>query len=116
MFYDLDFSFDKLTLFYTEPVLLEQFIPHYFEFHSSPIVENSSNFQLSDIYSISFFDFNRSAIIIELTIEDLNHIKNITVLATSIQNTFISQIRGAVTDFAGNEAISIDSLQPLQVQ
>ena len=95
--------------------MIEQFIPQYLELHSSPVIENRSTYQLGGISSISFIDSNQSAISIGLTSEDLNHVKNLTVLATSLENTFISQVRGAVTDPAGNQATAVDALQPLQV-
>ena len=116
MYFDLDLSLNELTLFYTEVVLLEPFISNSFSLHSSAVVDtNRYNFQLTQPDSVSYLDSNRSTITLKIHLEDLYQIQNLTLLATSSQNTFLSQIRGAVIDVAENEVLSVTPLQPLQV-
>ncbi|KAI6655294.1 hypothetical protein LOD99_2129 [Oopsacas minuta] len=116
MFFDLDLSLNTLSLFYTEQVLLDSFIPNFYTLHSSTIFDNGTNFQFTQSDSVSSFYLNRSAIIMNIIQDDFNQISNYTDLATSSQNTFISQIRGAVIDVAENEVLPILQPQPLQVR
>ena len=115
MYFDFDLSLNILTLFYTEVVLLDPFMTNSFSLHSSTVVSNRFNFQFTQPNSVLYLDSNRSTITLKMFIDDLYIIQNLTLLATSSQNTFLSQNRGAVVDTAENEVLSITPLQPLQV-
>ena len=115
MYFDFDLSLNILTLFFTEAVLLDPFITNFFSLHSTTVDTNRFDFQFTQTVSVSYLDSNRSAIIMKIYFEDLYQIQNLTLLATSSQNTFLSQNRGAVIDLAENEVLSITPLQPLQV-
>ena len=114
LYFDLDLTSDMLTLYYSEQVQISSLIINYIELFSAINETNRSSFQLTNATYVSISP-NMSVIEIGLANEDLYVIKNITNLATSMHNTFLSLQRGSIVDLIGNEAVSIALQNPIQV-
>ena len=63
--------------------------------------------------SSSTWDRNLSVQLIRLSTEDLNELKQLLLLATDVNNTYISLEVGGISDVFGNPVIEVNTTHPL---
>ncbi|MDA8002435.1 MAG: hypothetical protein MPL62_14245, partial [Alphaproteobacteria bacterium] len=102
--FDLDLNIGLLILEFTEPVAVLH--PSTITLQSSPTA-NSTSYTLTGGALLS--EPSAASLQVVLTVEDLNNIKALTDLATSVGNTFLSHTLNLTADYALNEVFPVSS-------
>ena len=101
--FDLDLTAETLTLFFSETVRVDTF-------NHTQVTLLGVNSSYSLVNSTTVDHGDEPILIVNLTRIDLNEIKRITTLATSIADTFISITNVTVEDMNENRVNEIESL------
>ena len=112
MFY-LDFTAETLTLFFNETVDRATL-----DVTQITLCDTNSSSTANMTYTLTdastSLGANVAVIVISLGLVDLNELKRMPYLATSVNNTFIHLTNSTVTDTFGNVVVSIDEYDKLQ--
>ena len=107
--FDLDLNTGILNLEFSEPVTILR--PSAITLQSSPTA-NSTSYTLTGGALLS--EPSAASLQVALTDHDLNTIKALTDLATSVGNTFLSHTHNLTTDYALNEVFPVSSTRAIQ--
>ncbi len=117
--WELDMDEGRVTMTFSETVNAYQFDPSQITFQAASEVQffdesytlSGGNSSQENITVITF------DILFDLTVnpDDLNTIKNLTLLATAINNSFVSITQNLIEDMNGNRVVAILNGEALQV-
>ena len=102
--FDLDLNIGVLILEFSEPVAVLR--PSAITLQSAPTA-NSTSYTLTG--GLLLTEPSAASLQVALTVEDLNNIKALTDLATSVGNTFLSHTLNLTADYALNEVFPVSS-------
>ena len=102
--YNLNLSSNELTLSFSETVDVSTLNVSAFTLHSDVIANASESYRLT---GGTLLTSNDPVVVLELSEEDMNQLRNLTELAVSPDSTFLSITSSAIRDMNGNEVVEV---------